>query len=109
MFVICCGLGIEVFASLGIIAGRADRACAFVLAAYCVATAVLFKQFWKPGDFWADPNGTGRGLFWDFLKNLSLAAGFLVLVVGADGSQLSVFLAHPLASSLYYASPTGKP
>ena len=30
----------------------ADRLAAFIMAGYCAATAVLFKQFWQPGDFW---------------------------------------------------------
>lgn len=76
MFVLLCGLSIEVFMSLGVITGIADRVCALVLAGYCAATAVLYKQFWAQGDFWTDPEGKGRGLFRDFLKNLSLGAGF---------------------------------
>ncbi len=103
--VILAGLAIEIFCSLGVVAGVADRAAAFAIAGYCVATAVLFKQFWKPGDFWSDPDGKGRGLFWDFLKNLALGAGFLLLVVGTDGSGLQPFLDAPLASSQPYRSP----
>jgi len=41
--------------------------------------------------------------FWDFLKNLSLGAGFLLITVGTDGAGLTQFLAHPLASSHPYA------
>lgn len=100
---IACGLGIELFMSIGIVTGTADRACALVMAAYCAATAILWKRFWAQGDFWSDPGGRGRTLFWDFLKNLSLGAGFLLLTVGTDGSGLAPFLAHPLASSHPYA------
>lgn len=106
---ILCGLGIEVFMSIGIVAGVADRACALVMAAYCGATAILWKRFWAQGDFWSDAGGRGRTLFWDFLKNLSLGAGFLLLTVGTDGSGLAAFLAHPLASSHPYASRMEKP
>ena len=67
IFVLLCGLAIEVFMSLGVITGIADRACALVIAGYCAASAVLYKQFWAQGDFWANPDGKGRGLFWDFL------------------------------------------
>ena len=102
--VLLCGLAIEVFMSLGVITGIADRACALVIAGYCAATAILYKQFWAQGDFWADPDGKGRGLFWDFLKNLSLGAGFLLIVVGPNGAGLHAFLDHPLASSLPYAA-----
>ena len=96
---ILVGLGVEIFCSLGIVTGIADRASAFLIAGYCAATAVLFKRFWAQGDFWSDPDGKGRSLFWDFLKNLSLGAGFLLIVVGADGSGLAPFLAHPFSSS----------
>jgi putative oxidoreductase len=99
---ILVGLLVEVVCTLGVIAGVADRACAFVIAGYCAATALLYKQFWAQGDFWSDPDGNGRMLLWDFLKNLSLGAGFLLIVVGTDGSGLALFLAHPLASSHPY-------
>lgn len=99
---ILVGLGVEIFCSLGIVTGIADRASAFLIAGYCAATAVLFKRFWAQGDFWSDPDGKGRSLFWDFLKNLSLGAGFLLIVVGADGSGLAPFLAHPFSSSHPY-------
>jgi putative oxidoreductase len=36
---------------------------------------LLSKQFWKPGDFWSAGNSRARDLFWDFLKNFSLAGG----------------------------------
>jgi len=98
--VLLCGLAIEVFCSLGVVTGLADRAAALVLAGYCAATAVLYKRFWAQGDFWSRPDGKGRSLFWDFLKNLSLGAGFLLIVVGLDGSGLSHFLDAPFASSL---------
>jgi putative oxidoreductase len=106
---ILCGLGIEVFMSIGIVTGIADRACAFVMAGYCVVTAILWKRFWAQGDFWSDPGGKGRTLFWDFLKNVSLGAGFLLVTLGTDGSGLAPFLAHPLASSHPYAASQERP
>ena len=102
--VLLCGLAIEVFCSLGVVTGLADRTCALVLAGYCAATAVLYKRFWAQGDFWSRHDGKGRSLFWDFLKNLSLGAGFLVIVVGADGAGLARFLDAPFASSHPYRS-----
>jgi putative oxidoreductase len=104
MAVLMCGLAIEVVMSLGVVTGVGDRMAALVLAAYCAATAVLYKRFWAPGDFWASGNSKGRNLFWDFLKNLSLGAGFLLIVIGTNGSGLGPFLSHPLASSHPYAS-----
>jgi putative oxidoreductase len=98
---ILVGLSVEILMPLAILTGTADRAAALVLAGYCMVTAVLWKQFWKPGDFWHGGDSKGRMLFWDFLKNLSLAGGFLLLVVGAPGT-LGSFLAAPLASSYPY-------
>ena len=102
--VILGGLGIEVFASLAIITGYADRLGAVVLALYCAATAVLFKPFWQPGDFWSDAGGQGRTLFWDFLKNLALGGALLLLAVGPDGSHARELLADPLSSTHPYGS-----
>jgi putative oxidoreductase len=102
--VLLCGLGIEVIMSLGVVTGFADRMAALIMAAYCAATATLYKRFWAQGDFWAAGDSKGRALFWDFLKNFSLGAGFLLIVVGTNGSGLRPFLAHPLASSHPYAS-----
>ena len=95
---IVAGLCVEVFMSLGVVTGIADRACAFVLAGYCAVTALLWKQFWKPGDFWASNTGQGRTLFWDFLKNFALGAGFLLITFGTDASSATKFIAHPTAS-----------
>jgi putative oxidoreductase len=101
---ILIGLAVEVVCTLGVISGVADRACAFIIAGYCAATAVLYKQFWAQGDLWSDADGKGRSLLWDFLKNLSLGAGFLLIVVGLDGSGLGAFLAHPFASTHPYGA-----
>ena len=99
---ILLGVTVEVLMPLAVLTGTADRAAGFVLAGYCIVTALLWKQFWKPGDFWAGGDSKGRVLFWDFLKNVSLAGGFLLLVVGTHGGVGS-FLADPFASSQPYA------
>ena len=99
---IVVGLSVEIFMPLAILTGTADRAAGLVMAGYCMVTALLWKQFWMPGDFWHAGDSKARGLFWDFLKNFSLAGGFLLLAVGAHGS-LQAFLAAPLASSHPYA------
>jgi putative oxidoreductase len=100
---IVVGLFVEVFMSLGVITGIADRACAFVLAGYCGVTALIWKQFWKPGDFWSSNNGQGRTLFWDFLKNFALGAGFLLITFGTDAASVGRFFAHPGLSSHPYS------
>ena len=104
---ILIGLFVEIFMSLGVITGIADRACAFVLAGYCGVTALLWKQFWKPGDFWTSSSGQGRTLFWDFLKNFALGSGFLLIVFGTGAASVGHFFAHPLASSHPYRVTPG--
>lgn len=99
---ILAGLFVEVICTLGVVTGIADRAAAFVIAGYCAMTAVLYKRFWAQGDFWSNPDGRGRTQLWDFLKNLSLGAGFLLIVIGTDGTELAPFLHSPFASSHPY-------
>lgn len=99
---VIAGLLVEIFMSLGVVTGVADRACAFVLAGYCAVTALLWKQFWRPGDFWSGSDSKARALFWDFLKNFALGAGFLLITFGTNASSISQFLANPTASSHPY-------
>lgn len=99
---ILVGFCIEVVMSLGIISGVADRAAALVLAAYCAATALLWKQFWKSGDFRLQGLSRGRDTFWDFLKNFALAGGFLSLTFAGHAAGVDDFLHHPLDSSHPY-------
>jgi putative oxidoreductase len=96
------GFCIEVLMSLGILSGVADRAAALVLAAYCAATALLWKQFWKSADFRLRGASSGRDTFWDFLKNFALAGGFLTLTFGGRAAGVEDFLHHPFGSSHPY-------
>lgn len=102
---IVAGLCIEIIMPLGILTGVADRAAALVMAGYCMLTALLWKRFWKPGDFWQAGHSRGRDLFWDFLKNFSLAGGFLLISIGTQMGAAADFLGHPLASSHPYVRP----
>jgi putative oxidoreductase len=99
---ILSGFCIEVVMSVGIVSGFADRAAALVLAAYCAATAVLWKQFWKSGDFRLRGPSRGRDTFWDFLKNFALAGGFLSLTFAGHAVGVTDFLHHPFDSSHPY-------
>jgi putative oxidoreductase len=99
---ILTGMFVEVVMPLGILSGVADRLAAFIMAGYCAVTAVLFKRFWEADDFWKAGESKGRELFWDFLKNFSLASGFLLITVGIDGHAWMSFLEDPLASSHPY-------
>ncbi len=98
------GIFVELVMPLGILSGVADRLAALVMAGYCAVTAILFKRFWEPGDFWKSGPSHARDLFWDFLKNFSLASGFLLITVGLDGHAWHSFVADPLASSHPYAA-----
>jgi putative oxidoreductase len=99
---ILAGLGIEIVMSLGVVSGVADRAASLILAAYCVATALLWKQFWKSGDFRLRGPSRGRDTFWDFLKNFALAGGFLTLTFAGSAAGVNEFLHHPFHSSHPY-------
>ncbi len=101
---IVAGLLIEVLMSLAVLTGAYDRLGAFVLAGYCVVTALLWKRFWTPGDFWVRGQSAARGLFWDFWKNLAVAGGFLLVTFGTTAASVDAFLAHPLSSSHPYAT-----
>jgi putative oxidoreductase len=100
---ILIGLAVEIVMPLGILSGIADRLAAFMLAGYCGVTALLWKRFWLPGDFWARGPSKGRDLFWDFLKNFALAGGFLLLTSGGTADGVMRFVHHPFASSHPYA------
>ncbi len=100
IFLIAGGFGIEVAMSLAILTGVADRLAALILAGYCIITAMLWKQFWKKPGFRL--KGEGHELFWDFLKNVALAGGFLLLAFGSDASGVRRFASHPFASSHPY-------
>ncbi|HEY6457832.1 MAG TPA: DoxX family protein [Steroidobacteraceae bacterium] len=103
MLLIVTGMGVEICMSLAILTGFADRMAALILAVYCIITALLWKQFWRTGDFTLKgPAGTGRELFWDFLKNLAVAGGFLLLTFGATANGVERFLHAPFASSHPY-------
>lgn len=101
-FLILGGLCIEIFCSLSILTGIADRLAAFILGPYCLVTAVLWKQFWAIPGFSLRGPGGHRELFWDFLKNLALCGGFLLLAFGGRAGGAAQFFAHPMLSSSPY-------
>ena len=103
-----CGFGVEVVMSLAILTGIADRLAALILALYSIVTALLWKQFWKTPDFRLKGASQGREVFWDFLKNLALAGGFLVLALGTNAAAVRQFWHDPLGSSHPYAAVTAR-
>jgi putative oxidoreductase len=100
--VVLAGLFVEVVMSLGVLTGVADRAAAATLALYCCLTALGWKQFWRPGDFFKSNESVARGLFWDFWKNFALAGGFLVISFGTSADSVRLFFDAPLSSTHPY-------
>jgi putative oxidoreductase len=93
--------------SMAILTGIADRLAALVLAAYCLVTALLWKQFWARPRFHLKGRNADRTLYWDFLKNLALSGGFLLLAFGSNAMGVQRFFADPLASSHPYSVEVG--
>jgi putative oxidoreductase len=106
---ILAGLCVEIVMPLCILTGFVDRLAAFIMAGYCGTTALLWKQFWTPGDFWQKGQSRGRDLFWDFLKNFALAGGFLLITFGPNAGAVESFFAHPFSSTHPYTIATAAP
>jgi len=95
---------VEVAAPVCIVVGWHDRLAAFLLAGFCAVTALLYHPFWKFDHFWSEA-GEGRSHFWDFLKNLGLVGGLLLLMIGGTPVPVSVLMAQPAGASPYAAAP----
>jgi putative oxidoreductase len=99
-------IAVELVAPVCIVLAWHDRIAAFVLAGFCIITALVYHEFWKYGDFWTAGESQGRNHFWDFLKNLGLAGGLLMVVFGTRLAPLNEVLADPLSSTpVYSAAP----
>ena len=107
---ILAGLAVEVVGSLAVLTGIADRLAALVLAFYCVATAVLYKRWWRMNGGVFRPGGDSRRreTFFDFWKNLAVAGGFAAIAFGTAASGQPSLLDAPFASSDPYAMATGR-
>jgi putative oxidoreductase len=103
-FLICAGLFIEVTMSLAILSGIFDRLAAAILAGYCLITAVLWKQFWNTDDFRLRGPSKGRDTFWDFLKNLAVAGGFLMITFGTTAEGVRSFIHAPFSATHPYGA-----
>jgi putative oxidoreductase len=102
--VMFAGLFVEIVMPLAILTGYGDRIAAFVMAGYCGVTALLWKQFWKPGDFWQRGASRSRDLFWDFMKNFSLAGGFLLIALGTTAGGIHSLFLDPHISTHPYSA-----
>ena len=78
---LCLSMVIEFVTPVCIVVGWYDRLAAFILAGFCVITAVLFHQFWRFPEFWRFKEGEGLQHFWEFLKNLGLVGGLGFIVI----------------------------
>jgi putative oxidoreductase len=96
---LAAGIVIEFAAPACIVAGWHDRLAAFVLAGFCVVTALLFHPFWRFADFWRFRAGAGLEHFWEFLKNFGLAGGLGLVMLSPGSLAVSTVALHPLASS----------
>jgi len=96
---------VETGAPVCIVVGWHDRIAAFLLAAFCAVTALLYHPFWKFDHFWSKA-GEGRSHFWDFLKNFGLVGGLLLLMMGGTPMPTSVLLSHPGGATPYAAAPS---
>ena len=90
---------VEASTPVCIVCGWHDRFAAFILAGFCVVTAVLYHPFWSFADFWSDPHSKAREHFWQFLKNFGLVGGLLLVVFAGTPSPASRVIGDPLSSS----------
>lgn len=98
---------VEAAAPLCIVTGWHDRLAAFILAGFCVITAVLFHQFWRDPAFWRFKEGEGLQHFWEFLKNLGLVGGLGLIVLAPRTLPASDALLHPFASTFVSGPQAG--
>ena len=100
---------VEFVTPVCIVIGWHDRFAAFILAGFCVITAVLFHQFWRFPDFWRFKEGDGLAHFWDFLKNFGLVGGLGLIILAPRTLPVSDFALHPLSSTQVAGPHAGEP
>lgn len=101
---------VEAITPACIVFGWHDRFAAFILAGFCVVTAILYHPFWAFPGLLTNPLGKAREHFWQFVKNFGLVGGLLLVIFAAHGGGLLgdpvQVLHHPFASS--YANPEAR-
>jgi putative oxidoreductase len=100
---------VELATPLCIVIGWHDRLAAFILAGFCVITALLFHRFWRFPDFWRFKEGEGLAHFWDFLKNFGLVGGLGLIVLAPRTLPVTDFASHPLSSTQVSGPHAGEP
>lgn len=96
------GIMVELITPVCILVGWHDRLAAFVLADFCIITALLYHNFWHYPDFWVKGDSKARAHFWDFLKNFGLVGGLLLITFGATLTPIGQVALHPLSSTPVY-------
>lgn len=102
-------IAVEFLAPVCIVTGWHDRFAAFILAGFCVITAILFHQFWRYPEFWRFKEGEGLEHFWEFLKNFGLVGGLGLIMLGPHTSTLTEFASHPFISTHVAGPQAGRP
>ena len=92
------GIVIELGCPASILLGWHDRIGAVILAAFCAATALLYKPFWAHDDFWRRGKSLARMDFWDFLKNFAVAGGLVLFAISAGPLPMVQLFHEPLSS-----------
>lgn len=98
-----CAILVEGVTPICIVFGWHDRLAAFLLAGFCVVTAILYHPFWAFPGLLREPLGKAREHFWQFVKNFGLVGGLLLVIfAGAHAGVLAdpiQVLTHPFSSS----------
>ena len=100
---------VEILAPICIVSGWHDRFAAFILAGFCVLTALLFHQFWRFPTFWRFEEGEGLQHFWEFLKNFGLVGGLGLIMLGAQTAAVGQFVRRPFVSTQVAGPHAGSP
>jgi len=108
-FMLVASIAVEFVAPICIVMGWHDRPAAFVLAGFCVITAILFHQFWRFPEFWRFKEGEGLQHFLEFLKNFGLVGGLGLIMLGARTLSVSEAVQSPLASTHVVGPRAGSP
>lgn len=93
------GMIVELVAPVLILLGVWDRLAAFLLAGFCMVTAVMFHDFWNYPGLLSPSGGPALDHFWEFLKNFGLAGGLMLVMLDARPRPFSDFVARPLSST----------
>ncbi|ADJ29413.1 DoxX family protein [Nitrosococcus watsonii] len=94
---------VELAAPFCIVLRWHDQLAAFVLAGFCVVSALLYHNFWNYPDFWIRGESKARSHFWDFLKNFGLVGGLLLIACGATLAPADKVASQPLSSAPVYS------